>query len=50
MIAAISVWLGIHNVILNADDGNVILIADQICNGINIIDKRADHTNTGYIV
>ena len=32
------------------NDGNVILFGDQVCNGVDIIDKGTDNTDAGHII
>ena len=50
MITAIAVWLWIFDVILDGDDGDVILADQHVSDSIDVIDKGTDDADSGYIV
>ena len=50
MIAAVTVWLGIFDIVFYLNDGDVILLGDKVCNGVDIINKSTDNTDTGYVI
>lgn len=45
VITAVAVWFWIFDIVLYLNDGNVILPGDQVCNGVDIIDKSTDNTD-----
>ena len=50
MIAAVAVVFGIPDIIFNTQDCNIVLIGQQFCHDIDIIDKRTDHPYAGHII
>ena len=50
VVAAVAVALGILDIILYAQHGDIVLVGQQFCHDIDIVDKGTDHTYTGHIV
>ena len=50
MQAPVAVGLWILNIILLPDKRNIILLEQHVRNGINIINKRTDYPDTGYVI
>lgn len=50
MIAAISVFFGILNIIFNPENRNIILISKELCHSVDIINKRTGHPDSGYVI
>lgn len=50
MVTAITVGFRIPDIILPADHRDIILLRQRLRQHINIIDIRADHTDTCYVI
>ena len=50
VIAAVAVGLWIFDVIFYLDNSDIVLLGDQIRNGVDIIDKSAHNPDAGYII
>ena len=50
MVAAVTVWFGIFDIVFYFDDGDVVLFGNEIRNGVDIINKSTDNTDTGYVI
>ena len=49
MVTAVAVRLWIFDVIFYLDNSDIVLLGDQIRNGVDIIDKSAHNPDAGYI-
>ena len=50
VVAAVTVWFGIFDIVFYFDDGDVVLFGNEIRNGVDIINKSTDNTDTGYVI
>ena len=49
MITFITALLWISDIILDGNNGQIILFSDHLCKLINIRSKRADNTDTAFV-
>ncbi len=50
VIASVAVGLGIQDVILDAEDFDIVLFRQKIGNCVDIVYKGADNADSGHIV